>query len=70
MTLVPSGDGWRIEGPDSHRARVAYATLENDRLVYRLDGLGEELVGRIVGMQSAMAGPVREQPTRVLGKKQ
>ncbi len=36
MTLVPSGDGWRIEGPDSHRARVAYATLEDDRLVYRL----------------------------------
>ena len=28
MTLVPSGDGWRIEGPDSHRARVAYATLD------------------------------------------
>jgi hypothetical protein len=37
MTLVPAGDGWRIEGPDRHRARVAYATLENDRLVYRFD---------------------------------
>jgi hypothetical protein len=34
MTLVREGDGWRIEGPDSHRARVAYGTLENDRLVY------------------------------------
>ena len=34
MTLVASGDGWRIEGPDSDRARVAYATLEDDRLVY------------------------------------
>jgi hypothetical protein len=39
MTLVPSGDAWRIEGPDSHRARVAYATLENDSLVYTLDGV-------------------------------
>jgi hypothetical protein len=39
MTLVPAGDGWRIEGPDSHRARVAYATLENDRLVFTLDGV-------------------------------
>jgi hypothetical protein len=37
MTLVPAGDGWRIEGPDSHRARVAYATLENDQLVYKSD---------------------------------
>ena len=35
MTLVPSGDGWRIEGPDSHRASVAYATLEDNRLIYR-----------------------------------
>jgi hypothetical protein len=38
MTLVPSGDGWRIEGPDSTRARVAYATLEGDRLTYTVDG--------------------------------
>ena len=37
MVLVAEGDGWRIEGPDSHRARVAYATLENDRLVYTVD---------------------------------
>jgi hypothetical protein len=37
MTLVPAVDGWRIEGPDSHRARVAYATLENDRLVYKFE---------------------------------
>jgi hypothetical protein len=39
MTLVPTGDGWRIEGPDSHRARVAYATLENDRLVFKLESV-------------------------------
>ena len=37
MTLVRSGDGWRVEGAGSDRARVAYATIENDRLTYRLD---------------------------------
>jgi len=37
MTLVRGGDGWRIEGPDSNRARVAYATLANDRLAYTFD---------------------------------
>ena len=42
MTLIPAGDGWRIEGPDSHRARVAYATLDNDRLVYRLEQPGND----------------------------
>ena len=37
MTLIPSSDGWRIEGRDSQRARVAYATLDGDRLTYTLD---------------------------------
>ncbi len=36
MTLVSDGDSWRVEGPDSGRARIAYATLEGGRLVYRL----------------------------------
>jgi hypothetical protein len=36
MSLVPDGESWRITGPDSHRARVAYAVLENDDLVYKL----------------------------------
>jgi len=34
MTLVESADGWRIEGQDSERARIAYATIEDGRLVY------------------------------------
>jgi len=38
LTLTRSADGWRIEGPDSHRARVAYATLDNGQLVYKFDG--------------------------------
>jgi hypothetical protein len=34
MTLVRSGDAWRVEGPDSHRARVAYAKLRDGKLTY------------------------------------
>jgi hypothetical protein len=37
MRLVPSGRSWRIEGPDSERARLAYATLEDGRLVYEVE---------------------------------
>ena len=36
MSLVGEGDAWRIEGPGHERARVAYATLEDDRVVYTL----------------------------------
>jgi hypothetical protein len=41
MTLAADGDSWRIEGPDSSRARVAHATLDGHRIVYTL---GEERV--------------------------
>jgi hypothetical protein len=37
MTVVREGGGWTIKGPDSHRARLAYAALSADRLVYRID---------------------------------
>jgi len=33
MRLVPHGDSWRIEGPGSERASVAYAVLGPDRSV-------------------------------------
>ena len=37
MTLVRDGDGWRVEGEGSARARVAYVELgEDDGLVYRI----------------------------------
>ena len=36
MTLVNHGDSWDIVGTDSDRARVAYATLEDERLVFTL----------------------------------
>jgi hypothetical protein len=34
MTLVSDGKGWRIEGPGKERARLAYAKLDGDRLLY------------------------------------
>jgi hypothetical protein len=37
MTLTAVGSTWRIDGPSSDRARVAYACLEGDRVVYRVD---------------------------------
>jgi hypothetical protein len=40
MRLVADGDSWRIEGPDSARACVAYATLDGDRVVYEIDRIG------------------------------
>jgi hypothetical protein len=36
MKIVHTGDGWQIAGPESQRARIAYANLEGDRLVYTL----------------------------------
>jgi hypothetical protein len=36
MRLVPDGTSWRIEGPGSERARVAYARLEGNRVVYEV----------------------------------
>ncbi len=37
MSLVQDGEQWRIEGPDSERARIAYASLQGDRVAYSLD---------------------------------
>jgi hypothetical protein len=36
MTLVADGESWRVEGPDSGRARVAYANVSGDRLIFTL----------------------------------
>jgi len=38
MKLIPSKDGWEITGPGSERARVAYAVLTGDQLMYEIDG--------------------------------
>jgi hypothetical protein len=37
MTLVPDGDRWRVEGEGKERARVAWAELDGDEVVYRLE---------------------------------
>ena len=37
MTLVSQGGSWHIEGPDSHRATIAYAKLQGDDVVYTFD---------------------------------
>jgi hypothetical protein len=36
MNLVPERDGWRIEGEGRERARIAYASEHDGRLVYSL----------------------------------
>jgi hypothetical protein len=33
MTLVPHGNGWRIEGRGNERARLAYVKINGDKLV-------------------------------------
>jgi hypothetical protein len=37
MKLVPEGGSWRIEGTGSERARVAYARLVGERVLYEVD---------------------------------
>jgi hypothetical protein len=37
MKLVAHGQDWKIEGPGSERATVAYARLEKGHLVYEID---------------------------------
>lgn len=37
MKLVNAGNGYRIEGPESESACIAYATLDGDRLAYALE---------------------------------
>jgi len=34
MTLIRNGSGWAVEGPDKERARVAYAMLDGNRVVF------------------------------------
>jgi len=36
MKLVRQGNSWAIEGPDKDKARVAYAAMDGNRLVYEL----------------------------------
>jgi hypothetical protein len=41
MQLVRQGDAWQVEGPGKERARIAWARLDGERLVYSLgQGIG------------------------------
>ena len=48
LTLAPDGDGWRIEGEGSERARLAYAELDEDQLVYRLESTSSIRAGSAI----------------------
>ena len=37
MQIVPDGSGWKIDGPGAERARLAYASLEQGKVVYSLN---------------------------------
>lgn len=39
MKLVPFGKEWAIEGPRKERARLAYAVLDGQRLLYEIHGV-------------------------------
>jgi hypothetical protein len=41
MNLVQKNGSWMIEGPDSERARVAFAVVEGERLIYKIVGARE-----------------------------
>jgi hypothetical protein len=47
MTLVQDGNIWRVEGDGCERASVAFAALENDRVVYRVSGQGVEAAAAV-----------------------
>jgi len=37
LRLVRQGSGWCIEGDGKERARIAYASLEGDKITYRFE---------------------------------
>ena len=40
MRLVAKGNSWEILGPESERARLAYAHLDGENLIYEVVGMG------------------------------
>lgn len=43
MTLVADGPSWRVEGPEAHRARIAYAVLSGNEVRYELDSKASDV---------------------------
>jgi hypothetical protein len=40
MTIVPSGQDWTIEGPGAERARIAYACVDGEKVVFEFPAKG------------------------------
>jgi hypothetical protein len=57
MTLIRKGDDWTIQGEGSERARVAYASLDGDSLVYSFAAKPKTALG--VGLGSVASWPIK-----------
>ncbi len=55
MRLVKQGNGWRIEGVGSERARIAYAGLCDGRVVYSIEEAYELVPGETVSVSDGRA---------------
>jgi hypothetical protein len=64
MKLVRHGNTWQIEGPGSERARLAYASLEGDRVVYTLERQGYERDSNPYADREAKLATDRPMPSR------
>ena len=53
MSLVQIGGAWTVVGEGSERARVAFATLDRDRLCYEVDGTSTGYTSELPGCFSA-----------------
>jgi hypothetical protein len=45
MQLVQDGGALRIEGEGSDRARIAYAVIDGDKIVYQITARAERAAG-------------------------
>ncbi|HVZ61524.1 MAG TPA: hypothetical protein VG892_12140 [Terriglobales bacterium] len=59
MTLTGSGKDWKIEGKDSQRACLAYASLQDGKLVYSVAADGRSQSALNNGMRSPHRRPIR-----------
>jgi len=61
MTLVNGPGGWQIQNPGDVRARVAYARLDGDRVVYEIED-GKKSDTSAAGAHTATVGEMSTQP--------
>ncbi len=46
MKIVQEGGGWKIEGPQAERARIAFAVLDQDSLAYEVAEVSTKMGAR------------------------